>query len=129
MAGRQQAMTAGPVRGQAPQQQARVAKQRWAFEVGPELEGLPEIYRELVAVVGLEGSLRLARYLGGTHQYFPKFERIQLAGRNRAIRAEFDGRNQRELARKFGLSTRQVREILRSRAATGNAAPVKRSGF
>ena len=82
----------------------------WA---GCEVERLPEIYQELVAVVGLEAALRLARYLGGTNQYFPKFERITLAERNRRIRAEFDGRNHAALARRYKVSTRQVREVLR----------------
>jgi Mor family transcriptional regulator len=77
-------------------------------------EGLPAIYQELVAVVGLEAALRLAKYLGGSHQYFPKCDRIDLALRNRRIRAEFNGCNQRELARSYGLSTRQVRDILKS---------------
>jgi hypothetical protein len=87
-----------------------------------EPEGLPDIYRELADVVGLEATLVLARYLGGTHQYFPCYDRIELAERNRRIRAEFNGRNQRELAKGFGLTTRQVREILR-RTPGGQAKP------
>jgi hypothetical protein len=78
-----------------------------------ELDGLPEIYRELEAVVGLEAALSLARYLGGTQQYFPRFERIELVWRNRRIRAEFNGRNLRELARRYKISCRHVREVLR----------------
>jgi len=96
----------------------RGAAVRW-----PEPEGLPEIYRELVGIVGLETAMRLARYLGGTHQYFPKFERITLGERNRRIRAEFDGRNQRELAKRYGIGTRQVREVLRVRAAPARTDP------
>ena len=91
------------------------ARQGEAGVAGAELDGLPEIYRELVDVVGLEAALRLARYLGGTQQYFPRYDRIELAERNRCIRAEFDGRNQRDLARRYRLTTRQIREVLRAR--------------
>lgn len=80
-----------------------------------ELERLPDIYRELVAVVGFEAVVRLARHLGGTNQYFPKFERVSLLERNRRIRAEFNGCNYEELARRYGVSTRYIRLLLRRR--------------
>lgn len=84
-----------------------------AREAIQESEELPAIYQELESLVGPETALELARHFGGTYQYFPKFDRIEMILRNRQIRAAFNGRNHLELARRYNLTTRQVREIVR----------------
>jgi Mor family transcriptional regulator len=76
-------------------------------------EQLPEVYQEIVGVIGLEPTLHLAQVFAGNSVYFPKLDRALLQLRNRIIRAEFDGSNTRQLARRWGLSSRHVRHIVR----------------
>ena len=83
----------------------------WMHQVQP--EQLPEVYQEIVGVIGLEPTLQLAQVFSGNSVYFPKLDRSLIALRNRMIRAEFDGANTRQLARRWGLSARHVRHILR----------------
>ena len=44
--------------------------------------------------------------------YIPKRESLEREGRDREIRARFDGGNTRALAAQFRLSERQIRKIL-----------------
>ncbi|MCB2225718.1 MAG: hypothetical protein KQH53_03490 [Desulfarculaceae bacterium] len=83
----------------------------WMRQV--EAEQLPEVYQEIVGVIGLEPTLQLAQVFAGNSVYFPKLDRALIELRNRMIRAEFDGANTRALARRWGLSSRHVRHILR----------------
>jgi len=83
----------------------------WMRQVEP--KQLPEVYQEIVGVIGLEPTLQLAQVFSGNSVYFPKLDRALVELRNRLIRAEFDGNNTRSLARRWGLSSRHVRHILR----------------
>ncbi len=83
----------------------------WMRQVEP--DQLPEVYQEIVGVIGLEPTLQLAQVFSGNSVYFPKLDRALIDLRNRLIRSEFDGGNTRSLARRWGLSSRHVRHILR----------------
>jgi len=83
----------------------------WMRQVEP--GQLPEVYQEIVGVIGLEPTLQLAQVFSGNSVYFPKLDRALIELRNRLIRSEFDGANTRALARRWGLSSRHVRHILR----------------
>lgn len=82
----------------------------WMRKVQP--QDLPEVYREMAEVIGVESTINLARIYAGTSVYFPKLERALLTLRNQVIRREFDGANIRGLARRWGLSARHVRHIV-----------------
>ncbi len=82
---------------------------------------LPEVYQEMVSVVGLEPTMALARVFSGNSVYFPKLDRCLLRVRNQMIRQEFNGANTRSLARRWGLSARHVRHIV-------NPKPPRREG-
>lgn len=58
---------------------------------------------------------RVVEEFGGEQIYLPKDSGAFMAARNAAIRQEFDGRNKRELARKYGLCPRRIEEILAAR--------------
>jgi Mor family transcriptional regulator len=68
------------------------------------IDDLPPEFREIAEHIGLEPALRLVEIRAGEGVYVPKPEKICRAARDRAIRAEFDGRNYRDLARKYGLT-------------------------
>ena len=78
-----------------------------------------EIIEELFSQLhGEFGSLapriinRLVAVLGGTRITFPNLKYLYRQERDRRIRFEFNGTNHEELAIKYGIKTRWVREIL-----------------
>lgn len=56
---------------------------------------------------------------GGSLIYFPKGEAFDRARRDRALLAAFDGRNHRDLARRFGIGLAAVYDII-ARAKDAN---------
>lgn len=73
---------------------------------------IPEEYQDIVETLGLEVFLTLTDLCGGLNLYIPKRESLEREGRDREIRARFDGGNTRALAAQFRLSERQIRKIL-----------------
>ena len=86
----------------------------WLKEIAAEipLDDLPEEYQIVAELFGVDGALRLAKQSGGMRIYVPKFEKLIRARRDARIRAEFNGANHRELARKYDLTETWVREIV-----------------
>lgn len=76
------------------------------------IDDLPEIYQDVAHVIGLENAIRLSEHLGGQLVYFPKLDGIVKKKRDEAIRQEFNGSNVRGLARKYGISGKQLMRIL-----------------
>lgn len=85
----------------------------WLKEIS--INDLPEIYQEVARIVGIENALRLSEHLSGQLIYFPKLDGIMRVKRDKAIRQEFNGSNVRGLARKYGLTERQARNIVRKK--------------
>lgn len=75
-------------------------------------EQLPEPYKMLATQFGVKTALRFAELFQGTGVYYPKLDSQLAEIRNKRIRAEFDGSNQRSLAVKYGLTERWIYEIL-----------------
>lgn len=75
-------------------------------------EDVPEEYQDILELLGMEAFLRLIHLCGGQSLYLPKLDSLQKDGRDREIRARFDGGNYRALARQFRLSERQIRKII-----------------
>jgi Mor family transcriptional regulator len=78
------------------------------------IESLSADLQAVAEVFGIEGALRLSQRLGGMQIYIPKFEGLVRAPRNARIRAEFNGRNHRALARKYSMTETAIRDILRA---------------
>ena len=76
------------------------------------IEDIPEEYQDIVQALGLEVFLSLTDLCGGLNLYIPKRESLEREGRDREIRARFDGGNYRALAAQFRLSERQIRKII-----------------
>lgn len=76
------------------------------------MEDLPESYREVACVIGVENAVKLSSVVGGLGYYFPQLDGILRKKRDECIRREFNGNNHRELAKKFNLTERWVREIV-----------------
>ncbi len=92
---------------------------KWLAEIQEEIkiESLPEAYRVLAEVIGIENTLKIARHVGGLVYYFPKIDRLLQEIRDDMIRREFNGSNHKPLALKYGLTERWVRDIVQRRTA------------
>lgn len=89
----------------------------WVAEIAATIaiEELPESYQAVAEIIGKDNTLKLAHHLGGAGFYFRKLDAMLLYKRDERIRAEFTGANQKELARDYNLTERQIRNILRSK--------------
>jgi Mor family transcriptional regulator len=88
----------------------------WVKDIAGELtiEDLPESYRHVAEIVGVENAVKLSEHLGGLPFYFPKLDGLLLKKRDETIRREFTGSNHRELARKYSLSEQRIRDIVQN---------------
>lgn len=77
------------------------------------LEMIPAgVYREIAEAIGVDALLRLAAIVGGATFYLPKLESLLRPVRDLRIRAEFNGHNVLELATKYNISERWVRQLV-----------------
>lgn len=72
----------------------------------------PEELQDVAQKIGFENLLKLMDDYRSTSLYFPRLETITAEVRNNKICQEFDGRNQKALAKKYHLSTRYIYDIL-----------------
>lgn len=89
----------------------------WLAEIADEipLESLPEEYQIVAELFGKAGALQLAKHSGGMRIYVPKLDTLVRNHRDARIRAEFNGCNHRDLARKYELSESWIREVVQRR--------------
>lgn len=83
------------------------------------IEDIGENYRPIVEIIGLEAFVELSGYAKGDEIYIPKVENIVAPARNRRIRKEYDGYNIKDLAEKYGLTTKQIANILKDEPYPG----------
>lgn len=84
--------------------------QSWIDEIN--INQLPQPYQSLASQIGLEYAMIIAEEFGGTHVYFPKLDTVIRDARDTKIKKEFNGRNYKELARKYNLTEIWVRKIV-----------------
>ena len=77
------------------------------------IEDVPERYRQLAELIGVENLVKLADYMNGDMMYIPRADGLLTAARRRRIKAEFDGGNRAELAQKYDMTPRQIANILK----------------
>lgn len=87
---------------------------QWKWMMELPLERFPEPYQTMAREIGIKNTLKLAQHFAGTGMYFPKLDETLTAFRNEKIKAEFNGANHKELARKYDLTERWVYEILKT---------------
>lgn len=76
------------------------------------LEGLSEGQQEVAELIGLDNFKKLMEVYGGVYIYIPKTDKLDRMERNECIRADFDGYNFRELAKKYDLTEVSIRNIV-----------------
>ena len=80
------------------------------FDIHP--EDIPGDMAWLCDIVGVSAFMRIIDTAGGEILYIPKRQTIELPLKKEAIQKEYDGRNARALARKYGITERRVRAII-----------------
>ena len=82
------------------------------------LEDLSGSSLELAEAIGMEGFIRLVdNYEGTSNLYVPKASELIRPVRDELIRREYNGKNVIALARKYSLTDRSIREIVKDKAA------------
>ena len=94
-----------------------VGGEEWTRELQP--EDLPQPYRRIASLIGMEATLTLARDYAGAAIYFPKLDSALRAIRDRRIRAEYTPYNVRKLAHRYNLTDDWVRKIAREGQSDG----------
>lgn len=67
---------------------------------------------ELAKLIGMEAAEKLAREYGGSAHEIPRALLASIDRRNQEIKNEYKTHSQRQLARKYGLTERQIRNIV-----------------
>ena len=76
------------------------------------LEMLPEgLYKDIAGAIGTENFYKLSEVVGGATVYIPKPESVVRPVRDSRIKSEFNGYNHPELAKKYGVTERWVRQL------------------
>lgn len=75
-------------------------------------DDLNEEQQHLAELIGLDNFAKLVQVFGGTNIYIPKAEAFGRTMRNEKIRQEYNGRNIKSLAVKYGLTERQVYKLI-----------------
>ena len=83
------------------------------------MEDIAERYQEIVKIVGIANFVKLSNYARGDEIYFPKVESVVSPARNRRIKKEFNGSNDKELAEKYNLTFKEIWNILKDEPPIG----------
>lgn len=76
------------------------------------LEMIPDgIWRTVAEEIGVSNLIKLAELVGGANIYIPKAESFVRPVLYEKIKEEYNGYNTAQLARKYGITERWVREI------------------
>lgn len=79
--------------------------------------------RDIAEVIGLTAYIELTKTFGGDDLYIQKYTELLKIPRNKHIREEFAGYNSAELARKYDLSERYIRNICADLIDAKRSAP------
>lgn len=75
-------------------------------------ENFNNVYKELIELVGLENTIKLHEFYGEQYITFPK-RILKESYLHQRIVEEYDGRNARELARKYEYSYSWIMKVLK----------------
>lgn len=88
--------------------------EEWIDELVPAMLS-DELFREIATEIGMDNFLKLLRLVGGGDFYVPHLKSILRPLRDKKIQEEFNGGNTKELAQKYGVTQRWVRQIIKRR--------------
>ena len=71
-----------------------------------------EILAFMYEIVGEEKFLEIIRMYGGSNLYIPTYKSVVRSSRNREIAKRYNGINASQLAREYGITVNQIRNIV-----------------
>ena len=74
---------------------------------------IPEAYQPVVDMIGMASFLKLCELSGGTTMYVPIADTIVRKTRNRMISQEYNGYNAKILSKKYGISEKQIKNVVK----------------
>ena len=83
------------------------------------IEDIGERYRDVVKLIGIRNFILLSNYSRGEELYFPKVENVVAPARNRRIKKEYNGYNDKELAERYNITVKQVQRVMRDEPPVG----------
>ena len=89
-----------------------------------QLEDLDEERQQVARLIGLDNFKKLMEVYRGVYLYIPKADKLERIERNEQIRAEFNGYNFKELARKYDLTEVSIRSIVSDKVREIRARPM-----
>ena len=79
------------------------------------IEDISENLHGLIKIIGMENFLKVSKALGGSSIYIPIYKNVQMAERNRQITKEDNGKNTKELSKKYNLTKQQIEKLVREK--------------
>lgn len=79
-----------------------------------DISDIPETYQPVVSLIGLDNFLKMCQYAMEDEIYFPMQESILRNARNRLIIQEYNGHNLAELSKKYNLTAKYIRSLVKS---------------
>lgn len=70
-----------------------------------------KLYMELAILIGKENAFRLYTHYKGAYISFP-MRLLSKEGLQRIVSSEYDGNNSRDIAKKYGYSTRHINRVI-----------------
>lgn len=89
-------------------------KDQWIAELTP--DDVPERYRPIAELIGIENLVKLGDYFKGDTFYIPSGKYFLRVIRDYKMKKEYTGGSVKELAKKYGLSVRRAHEIVIGRS-------------
>lgn len=78
-----------------------------------DLLDIPDTYQPVISLIGLDNFLKLCKYAMGDDLYFPMPESVLRKTRQRLIIQEYNGYNLSELSKKYNLTKKQIKNIVK----------------
>ena len=82
------------------------------------LDELSDDQQELAECIGIDAYRLLVKHYGGNSIYISQPKSLIRTNRNEMICNDYNGKNIKELTRKYGLSVSTIRNILKTRKET-----------
>lgn len=70
--------------------------------------------QEVIKIIGKKNASKLMYFYSNTYIYIPTIYKIVLEARNRKILDEYNGENHREIGKKYDISARTIKQIVRN---------------
>ncbi|MBF0487877.1 MAG: hypothetical protein HQK98_06925 [Nitrospirae bacterium] len=76
------------------------------------IDDLPEKYRQMAELIGIESVLRLEESYQGEQFYFSSLSKLITQKKKEFVKARFTGNNHKELAKEMGFAVRFIYKLL-----------------